>query len=70
MIDNTDDCLGKVNPVRYIVINIIVLLFTNSYRIDYNHTAFESFLLSGIGILIFIAFGSDKQIYFQWIKIS
>lgn len=45
-------------------------MFSLIFRIDYEHTAFESFLLSGIGILIFIAFGSDKQIYLQWVKIS
>lgn len=39
-------------------------------RIDYNHTAVESFLLSGIGILIFIGFGADVNIYIHWFKIS
>jgi hypothetical protein len=38
-------------------------------RIDYGHTAFESFLLSGIGILIFIAFGADIGIYQHWGKV-
>jgi len=43
-------CPGDVNPAR----------------VDYPHTAFESFLLSGIGVLIFIAFGSDVAIYRHW----
>jgi len=38
----------------------------NPARVDYGHTVFESFLLSGIGMLIFIAFGSDHLIFSQW----
>jgi hypothetical protein len=38
--------------------------------VDYPHTVFESFLLSGIGFLIFIAFGSDHSIFRQWAKVS
>eukprot|EP00026_Physarum_polycephalum_P002509 Phypoly_transcript_02516.p1 GENE.Phypoly_transcript_02516~~Phypoly_transcript_02516.p1 ORF type:complete len:784 (+),score=67.50 Phypoly_transcript_02516:366-2717(+) len=41
----------------------------NPARVDYAHTAFESFLLSGIGLLISIAFGSDPGIYKHWGKI-
>jgi len=42
---------------------------TNPARINFQHTAFESFVLSGIGILIFIAFGADHKIYRHWYKL-
>eukprot|EP00026_Physarum_polycephalum_P008078 Phypoly_transcript_08156.p1 GENE.Phypoly_transcript_08156~~Phypoly_transcript_08156.p1 ORF type:complete len:491 (+),score=48.49 Phypoly_transcript_08156:83-1474(+) len=54
ILNQTDpSCLGEQNPAR----------------IDYRHTAFESFVLSGIGILIFIGFGADPNIYKHWYKL-
>lgn len=43
---------------------------TNPARIDYAHTSFESFLLSGLGLLIFIGFGADMGIYRHWAKVG
>lgn len=42
---------------------------TNPARISYSRTSFESFVLSGIGILIFLGFGSDPAIYRHWMKL-
>lgn len=43
---------------------------TNPARINYAHTVFESVLLSGIGMVIFIGFGADIGIYVHWHKIA
>jgi len=46
-------CPGDINPAR----------------INYAHTAFESFLLSGAGLLVFIAACSDISVFHHWGKI-
>jgi hypothetical protein len=45
--DYKGDCDGETNPAR----------------INYPHTVFESMLLSGIGVLIFLAFGLDFSLF-------
>eukprot|EP00026_Physarum_polycephalum_P008190 Phypoly_transcript_08269.p1 GENE.Phypoly_transcript_08269~~Phypoly_transcript_08269.p1 ORF type:complete len:481 (+),score=24.34 Phypoly_transcript_08269:99-1445(+) len=50
----TGDCPGSVNPAR----------------INYPHTIFESVLLSGIGVLIFMAFGSDLNLLSYLLSVS
>jgi hypothetical protein len=64
-------CPQTTSPARYYyLIFAIVWLLSALCRIEYAHTAFESFLLSGIGLLIFIGFGTDPGIYQHWFKIS
>jgi hypothetical protein len=53
--------------VLCVCVNLLIFFFC---RVDYGHTVFESFLLSGIGLLIFIVFASDHLIFKQWVTLS
>jgi hypothetical protein len=70
---NPDSCPGDTNPARsssYLSLSLS-FSFTSPflYRISYSRTAGESFVLSGIGALIFVAFGADLGIYTHWVKV-
>jgi hypothetical protein len=54
------NCAGNINPAKYEIVggkeNMLII-----YRINYGHTVVESLLLSGIGVLIFLAFACDTS---------